>query len=282
MPVFGSESRARPTPYILSQDEVERLVAAAFQPAYQGLRRDTYSTLFALLACTGLRVSEAIGLCYEDVTADGLIVRCSKFRKSRLVPLHDTAQAHLERYLERRRHQPPFDDPHLFVSMHRKPLCLSNVESAFQTAARKIGLPRNRGQPRATPHSLRHTFAVRALETCPDDRDHITQHLLSLSTYLGHARVADTYWYLEATPELMRNIADRSDPRPHRARTYAGQRPQPTYGPFLNSECPSNVMPATTPVSRTPMRSSCCSHTPATVSRWRPRRSTLSRSTPVW
>jgi hypothetical protein len=85
---------------------------------------------------------------------------------------------------------------------------LGNVESAFHTAARKIGLPCKRGQPRATPHSLRHTFAVRALETCPDDRDHITQHLLSLSTYLGHARVADTYWYLEATPELMRHIAE--------------------------------------------------------------------------
>ena len=219
MPVFGSESRARPTPYILSQDEVERLVAAAFQPAYQGLRRDTYSTLFALLACTGLRVSEAIGLCYEDVIADGLVIRCSKFRKSRLVPLHDTAQAHLERYLERRRHQPPFDDPHLFVSLHRKPLRLGNVESAFHTAARKIGLPCKRGQPRATPHSLRHTFAVRALETCPDDRDHITQHLLSLSTYLGHAQAANTYWYLEATPELMRNIAERCE------RFLTGERP---------------------------------------------------------
>ena len=218
-PVFGGESRQRPTPYILSRNEVERLRAADLQPVYQGLRRDTYSTLFALLACTGLRVSEAIGLCYEDVTADGLVIRASKFRKSRLVPLHDTAQAHLARYLERRRRQPPFDDPHLFVSMHRKPLRLGNVESAFQTAARKIGLPRNRGQPRATPHSLRHTFAVRALETCPDDRDHITQHLLSLSTYLGHAQAANTYWYLEATPELMRNIAERCE------RFLTGERP---------------------------------------------------------
>ncbi len=53
--------------------------------------------------------------------------------------------------------------------------------------------------------------AVRALETCPDDRDHITKHMLALSTYLGHASVANTYWYLEATPELLEKIADRCE-----------------------------------------------------------------------
>ena len=52
---------------------------------------------------------------------------------------------------------------------------------------------------------------MRALETCPDGRDRITQHMLALSTYLGHAKVADTYWYLTATPELMRDIAERSE-----------------------------------------------------------------------
>lgn len=63
--------------------------------------------------------------------------------------------------------------------------------------------------PRPTPHSLRHTFAVRALATCPDGRDHIAKHMLALSTYLGHSKVSDTYWYLEATPDLMINIAER-------------------------------------------------------------------------
>lgn len=75
----------------------------------------------------------------------------------------------------------------------------------------KICLPLGPGLPRPTPHSLRHTFAVRALESCPDDRDHITKHMLALSTYLGHAKVADTYWYLQATPELMANIAESSE-----------------------------------------------------------------------
>lgn len=205
--VFGSEKRPRPTPYIFSQDNIQRLVQAASQSGYRSLRRQTYSTLFALLACTGLRVSEAIRLRYDDITPDGLVIRCSKFRKSRLVPLHDTAQAGLERYLKRRRSYAPFDD-HVFISLRRKPLRLADVETAFQTAVDKIDLKRGPGLPRPTPHSLRHTFAVRALEACPDGRDRITKHMLALSTYPGHSKVCHTYWYLEATPELMKNISE--------------------------------------------------------------------------
>lgn len=205
--VFGSERRPRPIPYIFSQENIERLVQAASQSGYRSLRRQTYSTLFALLACTGLRVSEAIRLRFDDITPDGLVIRCSKFRKSRLLPLHETAQAGLERYLEKRRSYAPFDD-HVFISLRRKPLLLADVESAFKTAVDKIGLQRRPGLPRPTPQSLRHTFAVRALESCPDGRDSITKHMLALSTYLGHSKVSDTYWYLEATPDLMRNISE--------------------------------------------------------------------------
>jgi len=209
-PVFGSEKRQRPIPYIFSQENIQCLVQAASESGYRSLRRKTYSTLFALLACTGLRVSEAIRLRYEDITPDGLVIRCSKFRKSRLVPLHETVQAGIERYLEHRRPYAPFDD-HVFVSLRRKPLRIEDVETAFQTAVDKIGLKRGPGLPRPTPHSLRHTFAVRALETCPDGRDHITKHMLALSTYLGHGNVSHTYWYLEAVPELMKNIAERCE-----------------------------------------------------------------------
>jgi integrase len=204
--VFGSEKRPRPIPYIFSQENIQRLIQAASQSGYRTLRRQTYSTLFALLACTGLRVSEAIRLRYDDITLDGLVIRCTKFRKSRLVPLHETAQAGLERYLKQRRSYAPFDD-HVFVSLRRKPLLLGDIETAFQTAVDKIGLRRGPGLPRPTPHSLRHTFAVRALEACPDGRDRITKHMLALSTYLGHSKVCYTYWYLQATPDLMRNIS---------------------------------------------------------------------------
>jgi integrase/recombinase XerD len=208
--IFGAEKRVRPSPYILSHDQIRQLVQAASHAGYRTLRRETYSTLFALLASTGLRVSEAIRLRLDDITPDGLVIRCSKFRKSRLVPLHDTSRAGLERYLLRRCAYAPAET-HVFVSLRRKPLLLSDVEAAFQTAARTIGLPDLPARPRPTPHSLRHTFAVRALLTCPDGRDAITQHMLALSTYLGHTDVAGTYWYLEAVPELMTDIADRCE-----------------------------------------------------------------------
>ncbi len=205
--VFGSEMRRRPVPFIFSKDDIRRIVQTASQLGQPSLRRYTYSTLFALLSCTGLRISEAIRLRLDDVTPDGLVIRCSKFRKSRLVPLHETTQAALERYLERRRPYAPFDD-HVFVSLRRRPLLVQDAQKAFHTVVEKIGLPRGPGLPRPTLHSLRHTFAVRALETCPDGRDRITKHMLGLSTYLGHSKIEDTYWYLQTTPDLMRNIAD--------------------------------------------------------------------------
>jgi len=206
--VFGSENRSRPVPYIFSKEEIQRILQAASALGKRNaFRGHTYNTFFALLACTGLRVSEAIHLRFEDITADGLVIRCTKFRKSRLVPLHETAQIALERYIKLRRVYTPWDD-HVFVSLRRRALLLHDAEAAFHDVVEKVGIPRGDGLPRPTIHSLRHTFAARALETCPDGRDRITKHMLALSTYLGHSKVADTYWYLEATPELMRQIAD--------------------------------------------------------------------------
>ncbi len=217
--VFGCEKGPRPVPYIFSADNIKRLVRAASELGRRNpFRGQTYGVFFSLLACTGLRVSEAIKLRFEDVTSDGLIIRCSKFRKSRLVPLHGTAQVGLERYLQKRRPFAPFDD-HVFVSLRRRPLLLGDAESAFRAAAQKISLKRQPGLPHPTIHSLRHTFAVRSLENCPDGRDRITKHMLALSTYLGHSKVADTYWYLEATPELMSGIADSCEA------FFAGGRP---------------------------------------------------------
>ena len=94
--VFGSESRPRPVPYIFSTEEIKRILQTASGLGKRNaFRGHTYNTFFALLACTGLRVSEAIHLCFQDITADGLVIRCSKFRKSRLVPLHETTQVRL-------------------------------------------------------------------------------------------------------------------------------------------------------------------------------------------
>lgn len=205
--IFGAEKLPRPTPYILTGEQIQQLVIAASQSRYR-ICGTTYSTLFSLLACTGLRVSEAIHLRFDDITPDGLVVRRTKFRKSRLVPLHETARVGLERYLQQRRPYAPHDD-HVFVSVQRKPLSLAAVDESFGTAVERAGLPLGARGVRATPHSLRHAFAVRALQSCPDGRDAITKHMLGLSTYLGHSKVAHTYWYLEAVPDLMRDIADR-------------------------------------------------------------------------
>src|SRR5215831_2342107 len=209
-PIFGAARSPRPTPYILTAEHIRQIVDAASRSGYRTLRRATYSTLFSLLACTGLRVSEAIRLHFDDITPDGLVIRSTKFRKSRLVPLHDTARAGLERYLVQRRSYALFED-HLFVSLRRKPLLPGDVDSAFHTAVKRAGLPTGPRGALPTPHSLRHAFAIRALQACPDGRDAITKHMLALSTYLGHTTVANTYGYLEAVPDLLLDIAERAE-----------------------------------------------------------------------
>ena len=217
-PIFGPDRSSRPTPYILTMDQICQLIETVGRLGCSTRRRATYRTLFALLACTGLRLSEAIRLRFDDITPDGLVIRATKFRKSRLVPLHDTARTGLEDYLRQRRPFAPLDD-HVFVSLRRTPLQPTAVDKVFRAAVKRMGLPHGRGHTRPTPHSLRHAFAVRALLTCPDGRDAITRHMVALSTYLGHSDVAYTYWYLEAVPDLMQDIANQAE------RMAMGERP---------------------------------------------------------
>jgi integrase/recombinase XerD len=162
VPILGPEKSPRPVPYIFSSEDIQRLMQSASQSGYRTLRRSTYYTLFGLLACTGLRLSEAIRLRYADITADGLVIRCTKFKKNRLVPLHATARAALARYLEKRRPYAPMDD-HVFISLRRKPLLVGDAERAFRTAAGKIGLRREAGRPRPTLHALRHYLPRRTM-----------------------------------------------------------------------------------------------------------------------
>ena len=127
--VFGSENRPRPVPYIFSKEEIQRILQAASALGKRNVfRGQTYNTFFSLLACTGLRVSEAIHLRFEDITADGLVIRCSKFRKSRLVPLHEIAQIALKGYVKMRRAYTPLDD-HVFVTLRRRALLLHDAEN---------------------------------------------------------------------------------------------------------------------------------------------------------
>lgn len=204
--VFGHH-RQRRVPYIFSQTEISRLMQQAARLAPTGsLRPHMYSTLIGLLASTGLRVSEALALRLEDVTADGLVIGNTKFKKSRLVPLHPSTRTALEHYLIRRQCVGGADD-HVFITLRGQRVRYYTVYETFRALLGAIGIHARPGAPRPCIHSLRHTFAVRALEGCPDGRDRISQHMLALSTYLGHAHTADTYWYLEASPQLMTDIA---------------------------------------------------------------------------
>jgi integrase/recombinase XerD len=204
--VFNPQ-RQRPVPYLFSEQEIQTLMAHAAQLGPAGsLRPSVYSTLIGLLAATGLRISEALGLCFQDITPDGLVIRETKFRKSRLVALHPTTRVALEDYLVKRT-QLATDDEHLFVSLRRRRLSRTVVYPTFRQLCTAAGLPRtpDRSQPRLI--DFRHTFASNVLLTSPDRRDHIGRHMLALSTYLGHAHVSCTYWYFESTPQLMDDIS---------------------------------------------------------------------------
>jgi integrase len=176
------------------------------------------STMLALLFATGLRISEALALRIADVTPDGLVIRKAKFGKTRLVPLHTSAQSAIEHYLDRRRAVAGSDD-HLFVSIKGTRLSYGGVRKAWRKVLREAGLPARSGGRRPRVHDIRHTFAVRALESAPDRRDRIARHMLAVSTYLGHSCIADTYWYYQATPTLISQVADACQ------RHFEGRRP---------------------------------------------------------
>jgi integrase len=207
----------RAKPYVYSDAEIDALLTAALAlPPKDGLRRWTYHTLFGLIAVTGIRISEAMSLERDDVDLDAgvLTVRLTKFGKSRLVPLHPTTCAVLRRYADRRhacfgsRGGSTF-----FVTERGGRLLHDHVYRVFWRLSREIGL-RRRGD-RAAPrvHDFRHRFAIRTLLDWYRDGKDIEQQLPVLSTYLGHAYVRDTYWYLSACPELMQDAARRLDRR---------------------------------------------------------------------
>ena len=202
-------SQARPVPYIYTPNEIARILDAAGSLRHQKpnpLRRQLYVMLFGLIAATGLRVCEALGLKLDDIQPGGVLhIRETKFRKSRLVPLHATVVEALDRYLALRR-QYASDSPWLFTSVQHLEMCPTTVNYTFRCILRRAGIaPERRRQPRI--HDLRHTFATRVLEQCGAERRVVARHFVALSTYLGHVDVRNTYWYLETTPGLMADIA---------------------------------------------------------------------------
>ena len=201
----------RLAPHIYSEKEIVDLLAAAHRlgPA-PGLRGITYETLFGLIASTGLRVSEAVHLLDTDVDLKSgmLTVRLTKFAKSRYVPMHPSTVEVLKRYRSLRNLHVDFaDEMPFFVGTRGRCrghfLGLRQVHKVFTGLRDQLGWV-NRGAHDGTRiHDLRHTFIVRRVMLLHAQGADIDQAMLALSTYVGHAKVTNTYWYLTGVPELM-------------------------------------------------------------------------------
>ena len=199
------------SPHIYTQEEVRKLMTAteSLRPSYP-MRRETYRTLIGLIASTGLRISEALNLRLVDVQELGILnIRDTKFRKSRTIPLHPTTIKALEAYILKRKNLPVLDS-HLFLSASRRRISSSSMSYTFRRLLKLSGLLKDDGSgPRI--HDLRHTFATQALERCEARGKGLSGHFVALSTYLGHTDIKGTYWYLEATPVLMSNMAKAAE-----------------------------------------------------------------------
>jgi integrase len=207
LPRLLGTSYHRDQPHIYSDEEISALLRAtgALVPI-NGLRPFTYSTLFGLLASTGLRISEALRLARTDVNLQNGVLRIgeTKFYKSRLVPLHATTTAALRRYQEQRdRLCPSAQAGTFFVSASGAALKQNAVWHTFVVLRRRLGWDDRPQRRRPRIHDLRHTMACRRLRAWYEDGTDINQALPLLSTYLGHVNVTNTYWYLSAVPDLM-------------------------------------------------------------------------------
>lgn len=206
--LFGPVHR-RLVPHIYTKAEIEALLNAAAQlrsVTGLGLRPRTYSTLFGLLASTGLRISEALALTPTDVDLPGasLTVRNTKFRKSRLVPLHPTTVAALRRYADAREHRVSDRRVETFlVSDQGTPLDDGTVRYTFARLRARPGWIGRGDYALPRIHDLRHTFLCRALVRSYQQHQSVDHVIDVLSTYVGHSRVSDTYWYITAIPELL-------------------------------------------------------------------------------
>lgn len=208
---------ARAKPYLYSDAEIARLLAAALAlPPANGLRRWTYHCLFGLLIVTGLRIGEAMALQRDDVDLEQgiLTVRGAKFGKSRLVPLHSTTCATLRSYASRRdAHLHPPRSPYFFVAERGGRLLHQYVYSVFWRISRQIGLRSASASTGPRIHDFRHRFAVQTLIGWYRSGQPVEQLLPVLSTYLGHVCVQDTYWYLSGCPELLGHAVTRLERR---------------------------------------------------------------------
>lgn len=200
-------------PFIYTSADIDAIMSQARASIVSPLRAATYQTLIGLLAASGLRIGEAIKLDRSDIDWDQcvLLIRESKFGKSRLVPLHpSTMHALAEHARLRDELQRRSKDPSFFVSLTRKRLSYAVVSQTFRQLVDNAGVGTDAPSPPRL-HDLRHTFAIRTLLSWYRSDEDVQAKIPSLSTYLGHREPASTYWYLSAAPELLALAAARQD-----------------------------------------------------------------------
>jgi len=204
--------RWRP-PFIYSPADVDAVMAQTRSSIVSPLRAATYHSLIGLLAVSGLRIGEAIKLDRGDVDwiQGVLLIRESKFGKSRLVPLQPATTAVLQDYAQLRDQlQPRTETPSFFVSLTGKRLVYAVVCQTFRRLVDTAGVGADAPRPPRL-HDLRHSFAVATLLGWYRAGEDVQAKLPTLSTYLGHREPSSTYWYLSAAPELLALAAARQD-----------------------------------------------------------------------
>lgn len=201
----------RATPYLYSPEEIAALMKAV--AILRGShRRATYRTLIGLLTATGMRVGEALGLdCHDFDAVDGVLtIRNGKFGKSREIPLHPSTAAAVDGYLHRTdRPQHVLNVQALLLSPTGTRLLYTNVQNTFQRLVRHCNILPRSGTCRPRLHDLRHGFAVNTILDAYRDGADPGARLAILATYLGHINPIHTYWYLSASPELLKLAGDR-------------------------------------------------------------------------
>lgn len=203
----------RLVPHIYTEQEIVHLLQSTdCLTPYGGLRPQTYRTLFGLIAAVGLRLSEALNLTIGDVNLDAgtITIKQTKFRKSRCLPLHSSVVLVLVAYrLVRDRAYGTGPEMSFFVSRVGAALPKRTVEDVFRNVQSHLDWQARGDYPTPRIHDLRHTFAVRRLQCWQEHGQSIDHALFWLCTYLGHAKISDTYWYLTGVPELMDSIGTR-------------------------------------------------------------------------
>ena len=201
----------RATPYLYDERQISALIAAA-GTLRTPLRVATFQTLLGLLAVTGMRIGEVIGLDCEDCDARNgcLVVRGAKFGKSRELALHPSTVTALRGYL-RRTDRPPAapNTSALLITSVGTRLRINDAQRTFATLRCRAGIEARSASRRPRLHDLRHSFAVATVLDAYHRDEDVGRSLALLATYLGHVDPASTYWYLSAAPELMQLAADR-------------------------------------------------------------------------